>query len=154
MTGDKVEKEAMVFGHLSDLEMAGKVRMLYRDQLDHEAVCVGARDRIMYLSQQNEELSQRVCDDCDPENYGWVFNRVEGRGACTCMLEAEPFQILLTALETIRKAATGEIQIAEDDTEGMGWIAKKAMEALQSVLPLDYAGEKSEPYDKDMEREY
>jgi hypothetical protein len=52
MTGDKVEKEMMVFAELSDLEMASKVRMLMRGDLVHEAVCVGARDRIMYLSQQ------------------------------------------------------------------------------------------------------
>jgi hypothetical protein len=52
VTGDKVEKETMAFAHLSDPEMALKVRMLTRNQLDHESVCVGARDRIMYLSQQ------------------------------------------------------------------------------------------------------
>lgn len=56
MTGDKVEKDTMAFGHLTDLQMAGKVRMLMRSDLDHEAVCVGARDRIMYLSQQIESL--------------------------------------------------------------------------------------------------
>jgi hypothetical protein len=55
MTGDKVEKEMMVFADLSDLELAFKVRMLMRGDLDHEAVCVGARDRIMYLSQQLAE---------------------------------------------------------------------------------------------------
>ncbi len=57
MTGDTVEKETMVFGHLSDLEMAGKVRMLMRNDLDHEAVCTGSRDRIMYLSQQVAALA-------------------------------------------------------------------------------------------------
>lgn len=60
MTGDKVEKEKMVFADLSDLEMASKVRMLMRHDLDHEAVCVGARDRIMYLSQRVEELESEV----------------------------------------------------------------------------------------------
>jgi hypothetical protein len=69
MTGDKVEKDNMVFADLSDLEMAGKVRMLMRGDLDHEAVCVGARDRIMYLSQQlaealaeNKRLISRITD--------------------------------------------------------------------------------------------
>ncbi len=37
-------------GHLSDLEIADRVRMLMRTDLDHEAVCVMARDRIKYLS--------------------------------------------------------------------------------------------------------
>jgi hypothetical protein len=57
MTGDKVDKETMALGHLSDIEMAGKVRMLYRTDLDHEAICVGSRDRIMYLSQEVERLT-------------------------------------------------------------------------------------------------
>jgi hypothetical protein len=42
--------------HLPDVEVASNVRMLMRDQLDHEAVCVTARDRIMWLSQENERL--------------------------------------------------------------------------------------------------
>lgn len=37
---------------LSDLEVAGEVRMLTRNQLDHEAVCTFARDRIMALSKE------------------------------------------------------------------------------------------------------
>lgn len=56
MTSDEVNKETMAFAHLSDLEMALSVRMLMRTDLDHEAVCTGARDRIMYLSQENERL--------------------------------------------------------------------------------------------------
>ncbi|MDO8415537.1 MAG: hypothetical protein Q7S87_04935 [Agitococcus sp.] len=56
MTGDPIDKEKMCFGHLTDLEMANKVRMLYRDTLDHEAVVTGARDRIMWLSQENARL--------------------------------------------------------------------------------------------------
>ena len=54
MTGDRVKKDEMAYSHLSDFEMAVKVRMLYRDTLEHESVCCGARDRIMYLSQQLE----------------------------------------------------------------------------------------------------
>lgn len=33
-----------------------------------------------------------VCGDCD--GSGWLQNRVEGRHPCTCMTEAEPYQIL------------------------------------------------------------
>lgn len=88
------------------------------------------------LRDENERISQRTCDECDGE--GWVYNRVEGRGACTCMIEAQPFQILFEAVETVYKASTGEIQIADDDTDGMAWIAKMAYKALHSVLPLDY----------------
>lgn len=38
--------------HLSDMEVAGRVRMLMRADLDHEAVCTLARDRIVYLADQ------------------------------------------------------------------------------------------------------
>lgn len=62
MTGDKVDKETMCMGHLSDIEVANKVRMLYRDTLNHEAVCTAARDRIMYLSQRVDELEQEMSD--------------------------------------------------------------------------------------------
>lgn len=42
--------------HLSDSEVASNVRMLMRDEIDHEAVCITARDRIMWLSQEVERL--------------------------------------------------------------------------------------------------
>jgi len=60
MTGDKVTKENMCYGHLTDLEMALKVRMLMRTDLGHEGVCTGARDRIMYLSQKVEALEKEL----------------------------------------------------------------------------------------------
>jgi hypothetical protein len=60
MTGDIVEKDKMVFADLSDLQMAVKVRMLMRNDLEHEAVCCGARDRIMYLSQQLQQTKDRL----------------------------------------------------------------------------------------------
>jgi len=40
----------------TDAQIAGKVRMLYRDQIDHEAVCTMARDRIVWLAEQNAAL--------------------------------------------------------------------------------------------------
>jgi hypothetical protein len=36
----------------TDEEVAGKVRMLMRGDLDHESICTLARDRILYLSQE------------------------------------------------------------------------------------------------------
>lgn len=41
---------------LSHEEAAGTIRMLMRDQLDHEAICCMARDRILHLAQENERL--------------------------------------------------------------------------------------------------
>ena len=60
MTGDEVKKETMCMGNLSDIEVAGKVRMLMRYDLDHEAVCTAGRDRIMYLSQQLEKWKREA----------------------------------------------------------------------------------------------
>ena len=59
MAGDKIDKETMTFAHLSDLEVAGMDRMLMRHDLEHEAVCCGSRDRIMYLSQMNAILTDK-----------------------------------------------------------------------------------------------
>ena len=50
---------------LSDEEVAGQVRMLMRDQLDHESICTLARDRIMALSKRVAEL-ERVYVELDP----------------------------------------------------------------------------------------
>lgn len=44
---------------LSDFEVAAKVRMLMRDQLDHEFVCTLARDRIMGLSKRVAALATK-----------------------------------------------------------------------------------------------
>lgn len=84
-------------------------------------------DTIRCQRQQIEELEQNSCGDCTD---GWQYNRVEGRHACTCMTEIEPFQILLKALE----------QIADPNGPQSGVAcAMEAKEALRSVLPLDYA---------------
>lgn len=45
---------------LSDREVASRVRMLMRGDLDHELVCLMARDRIMALSQENAELRAEI----------------------------------------------------------------------------------------------
>ena len=45
---------------LSDTAVASSVRMLMRDQLDHEAVCVMARDRIMALVKEKAALEAEI----------------------------------------------------------------------------------------------
>ena len=45
--------------HLSDEEVAREVRMLMRDQLNHESVVTIARDRIMCLTEEKESLEER-----------------------------------------------------------------------------------------------
>lgn len=46
----------------SDFEVAGIVRMLMRNDLQHEHICVMARDRIMGLSKANAALTARVAE--------------------------------------------------------------------------------------------
>lgn len=47
--GDRREISGPQF---TDKQVADRVRMLFRDQLDHEMVCTLARDRIMHLSEK------------------------------------------------------------------------------------------------------
>lgn len=48
--------------HTPDIVVAMRVRMLMRDQLDHEAVCVMARDRIMALSKEVARLTAALAE--------------------------------------------------------------------------------------------
>ena len=67
---------------------------------------------IFTLEAENRELKDelrksvenegKVCGDCD--GSGWQENREEGRYPCTCMTEAEPYQLLeLTVLKSFYK---------------------------------------------------
>jgi len=47
-------------GHLSHDEVASKVRMLMRHDLDHEAVCNMGRDRIVWLAGQVDALQAKL----------------------------------------------------------------------------------------------
>lgn len=49
--------------HLSDMEVAGRIRMLMRGQLDHESVCTLARDRIVYLADRLGEIDTITTED-------------------------------------------------------------------------------------------
>jgi hypothetical protein len=46
--------------HLSDEQVADRIRMLLRTDLDHEAVCLMARDRILALSQALEPMRREL----------------------------------------------------------------------------------------------
>lgn len=50
-------------GHLSHDEVAAKVRMLMRSDLDHEAVCCMARDRIKWLAWRIECLEESTASN-------------------------------------------------------------------------------------------
>lgn len=57
---------------MTDAEMATKVRMLTRFDLDHELVCVAGRDRIIKLSRELQQLRDAVAEfvhiiSSDPE---------------------------------------------------------------------------------------
>lgn len=56
----RVPVECQAFGHMSDEWVADRVRMLRHRDLDHEAICCAARDRIMRLSLRMAELSASV----------------------------------------------------------------------------------------------
>lgn len=54
------ENMPIAFPQWSDEEMAGRVRMLMRDQLNHEVICTAARDRIMCLSKEKRLLENQI----------------------------------------------------------------------------------------------
>lgn len=60
--------------HLSDMEVAGQVRMLDRRQLNHESICTLARDRIVYLADRLGEIEAITADDIGRAIYE-VSNR-------------------------------------------------------------------------------
>ena len=48
------------YGDLSDEDIATMVRMMCRSDLNHEAVCVAGRDRILHLSQKCKALVEAI----------------------------------------------------------------------------------------------
>ena len=63
----------MPYGHLTHEQMAGMVRMLMRDTLNHEAIVVAARDRIIYLAREVEDLKE-VLSGVIPNGYKLLRN--------------------------------------------------------------------------------
>ena len=56
------------------------------------------------LQAEIEKLSQQVCDECSPDDYGWVENRVEGRVPCVCITESGAYQALEAEIKELREA--------------------------------------------------
>lgn len=54
----------MAYADKSDQEVAGMVRMLMRDDLEHESICVAARDRIGKLSHDVATLQGNIESLC------------------------------------------------------------------------------------------
>lgn len=68
-------------------------------------------DRLKRLNANLLNGEVPVCGDCD--GTGWQENRVEGRYPCTCMTEAEPYQLLLAELDRLT-AENAKLQRAVD----------------------------------------
>lgn len=65
---DRIANGKSTGAELSDAEVAGRVRMLCGQDLDHEIVCVMGRDRIIALSNRIAELTAPLmvkCPACD-----------------------------------------------------------------------------------------
>lgn len=54
-------------GHLSHAQVATEVAMLTRTQIDHEAVCIMAKDRIRYLARELETAQAELRGIKEPE---------------------------------------------------------------------------------------
>jgi hypothetical protein len=55
----------MFMGDDTDIQIASRVRMLMRDEMDHEAVVCAARDRICALWVEREALRAAMREACD-----------------------------------------------------------------------------------------
>ena len=58
--------------------------------------------RIAELESERDAREGLVCDQCIAGS-GWCENAVEGRYPCTCMTEAEPYQLLQQELAALRR---------------------------------------------------
>lgn len=74
-------QEKLVYGHLGHSEMAGTVYMLGRQDLEHQAVVHGARDRIIWLANQVALKDQEIAElqkQLDQEISNRTGNHVGG----------------------------------------------------------------------------
>jgi len=67
-------------------------QMYYRDMTERTEECVKLQAKVAELEAKLLDREGMVCGDCD--DTGWLENREEGRYPCTCMTEAEPYQLL------------------------------------------------------------
>lgn len=114
----EITKEAIKLGNYI-LELNAKCAELEAEVLSKEGMALVTKEdaenycRILSLLGMEEEgspiegvehlISLRdgmTCGDCN--DTGWLENREEGRYPCTCMTEAEPYQILLAERDALK----------------------------------------------------
>lgn len=118
---------------LSDFEVAGRVRMLMRDQLNHEHVCTMARDRIMCLTAEAAALrnekegiwqaakDQAAHDDAAIEKLLGLLRE----GADLLSVEADALKAGISVRGKMRPG-TEDTHTVEAIEEIEGWIGKVA----------------------------
>ena len=77
---------------------------------------------IKELEAENEQLSQQICDECSPDDYGWNYNAVEGRVPCVCITESGAYQ----KLEVEKVELKTKLALAEGDFFRLLGVAKQA----------------------------
>ena len=78
--------------------------------------------KIKELDTKNEKLCQQVCDECSPDDYGWKYNRVDGKHPCTCIVESGAYQELKSKLKEaeglLRKFCSSlSVEVIQDTRE-------------------------------------
>lgn len=81
---EKLKAEGMVLVTKEDAE--NYCRILTLLGMEEEGSPIEEVERLLHLREG------MVCADC--QDTGWLENRVEGKYPCTCMTEAEPYQLL------------------------------------------------------------
>ena len=97
------------------------------------------RQRIAGLEAEVGEISQNVCDECSPEDYGWNYNAVEGRVPCVCIAESGAYQELKSAYDHTVEDNVDLVAKLDDATEQMDWIKKHHIQVY--MMATQEAGE-------------
>jgi len=79
-----------------------------------EAVVIQAGVEASELEARLLNREGMTCEDCN--DTGWLENREEGRYPCTCMTEAEPYQLLRAECDALKAECAKEYQRGKDET--------------------------------------
>ena len=137
---DRYAGKAEAYGHLSDEEIAVKIRMLFRDTIEHEAIVVGARDRIARLARRIRDL------EAERDQFKTMVQEMNGAlamygiaaGALGCVAAAASSKIAQHDYEEIVKLARLFLLWFEKDGSPVdGFRFREQFRALADAVNLE-----------------
>lgn len=95
------------------------------------------------LREERDQLQQHVCDECVDEDgnpTGWRENRAEGRYACACIAESEPYIALAEERDAAIARAEDWHRIADLRSAALVEAEKRAEEWSGMAVELEQVG--------------